>query len=69
MDVTMPVVIGRAVDFGITGYETREALDANEALFTRMEAVRREAGRRMGLGDVSKSVAPKFALVKPPRAI
>lgn len=67
MDVTMPVVIGRAADFGITGYETREELDANKALFEKMEAVRLQAGTLMGMGDVSQSVAPKFGLFAPPR--
>ena len=67
MDVTMPMMIARAADFGITGYETREELDANEALFARMEAIRLEAGRRMGLGDVAKSVTPKIGLLAPAR--
>jgi len=68
MDVTMPVVIGRASDFGLTGGETREELDANRDLFARMESVRLQAGELMGLGDVSRSVAPKFALFAPPAA-
>ncbi len=65
MDVTMPVVIGRAKDFGITGYETREALDANTDLFAKMESIRLQAGEKMGMGDVSKSVMPKFGLFAP----
>jgi len=32
-----------------------------------MEAIRVQAGRLMGLGDVSKSVVPKIALLAPPR--
>lgn len=63
MDVTMPVVIGLAEDFGITGYETRDELDANTALLEHIERVRRLAGERMGMGDVAKSVTPKFALL------
>ncbi|MFT5448831.1 MAG: 4-oxalomesaconate tautomerase [Gammaproteobacteria bacterium] len=65
MDVTMPVVMGRAKDFGVTGYETMAELDENKALFAKMELVRLQAGERMGLGDVSKSVRPKFALFAP----
>ena len=65
MDVTMPVVIGRAIDFGITGYEDRDALDLNKPLFKKIEAVRLKAAALMGLGDASKSVAPKFALLAP----
>ena len=61
-------MIARAQDFGVTGYETREELDADAELLARMERVRREAGRRMGLGDVTRSVTPKVALLAPPRA-
>ncbi|WP_170791707.1 4-oxalomesaconate tautomerase [Ruegeria lacuscaerulensis] len=67
MDVAMPMVIARAADFGLTGYESAEELDANLAFFDRMEAVRIEAGERMGMGDVSKSVTPKFGLMAPAR--
>ncbi len=67
MDVAMPIAIARATDFGLTGYETAEALDANGDFYARMEPIRREAGRRMGMGDVEKSVTPKFALLAPPR--
>ncbi|WP_434055170.1 MAG: 4-oxalomesaconate tautomerase [Roseibium sp.] len=67
MDVAMAMVIGRAEDFGITGYESAAELDANKALFEKMEAVRLTAGERMGLGDVTKSVIPKFGLLAPSR--
>ncbi|AXT27099.1 4-oxalomesaconate tautomerase [Ruegeria sp. AD91A] len=67
MDVAMPMVIARAADFGLTGYESAEELDANHTFFDRMEAVRIEAGDRMGMGDVSKSVTPKFGLIAPAR--
>lgn len=63
IDVAMPMMIARAADLGISGYETREVLDENADLFDRMEAMRLEAGRRMGLGDVSKSVVPKIGLL------
>ena len=68
VDVAMPMMIGRAEDLGITGHETIEELDANRALFARMEKLRLEAGRRMGFGDVSKSVTPKVGLLARPRA-
>ena len=68
MDVAMPMVIARATDFGITGYESREEIDANRALFDAIERVRIEAGARMGLGDVAKSVTPKFGLLAAPRS-
>lgn len=65
MDVAMPMVIARADSFGLTGYETAAELDENTDFFARMEAVRIEAGKRMGMGDVSKSVTPKFGLLAP----
>lgn len=68
IDVAVPMVIARAADFGLSGYETREELDADTAFFARMEAIRREAGERMGLGDVSNKVVPKFAILAAPRA-
>lgn len=67
MDVAMPVVIARAESIGLTGYESQEELDENRAFLDRMEAIRLEAGKRMGMGDVGKSVTPKFAIVAPAR--
>ncbi|MCB2101503.1 MAG: 4-oxalomesaconate tautomerase [Rhodobacterales bacterium] len=68
MDVAMPLVIARAADFGLTGYESREVLDADTDFFARMEAMRLKAGEMMGMGDVSKSVTPKVGLVAPAAA-
>lgn len=67
MDVAMPMVIARAQDFGLTGHETAVELDENRAFFDRMEQIRQQAGARMGLGDVSASVTPKFGLLAPPQ--
>ena len=67
MDVAMPIVIARASDFGLTGHESAAELDANKDFFARMEKIRIEAGTRMGMGDVTKSVAPKFGLLAPAR--
>jgi len=68
LDVAMPVVLARAADFGLTGYEDAADLDANREFYGRMEPIRRIAGERMGMGDVSGSVTPKFAVLAPPRA-
>lgn len=68
LDVAMPVVLARATDFGLTGYESAEELDADRAFFDRMEAIRLKAGAAMGMGDVSKSVTPKFAIIAPAQA-
>ena len=67
IDVAMPMVIARAESFGLTGTESREELDENRAFFEKMEPLRLKAGEMMGLGDVSKSVIPKFGLLAPPR--
>ena len=67
IDVAMPMCIARASDFGLTGYESAAELDANREFYARMEPIRIKAGRRMGLGDVTKSVTPKFGLVAPAR--
>ena len=63
MDVAMPMVIARAEDFGLTGYESREVLDKNTALFAHMEQIRLAAAIEMGMGDCTESVTPKFGLV------
>jgi 2-methylaconitate cis-trans-isomerase PrpF len=65
MDVAMPLVIAKAADFGLSGYETAEELDNNRDFFAKMEAIRVEAGAAMGMGDVTKSVTPKFGLLAP----
>jgi len=63
VDFAMPMVIAKASDFGLSGYESREDLDANKALFEKIETVRLSAARLMGMGDCSESVMPKFGLV------
>ena len=68
MDVAMPVVMARADAFGLTGHESREDLDSKTDFFAQMESVRLKAGAAMGMGDVSKSVTPKFAVLAPARA-
>ena len=63
IDVAMPMVLVRAADLGRTGYEAPPELDGDAEFMATMEAIRREAGLRMGLGDVSRSVVPKFGLL------
>lgn len=67
MDVAMPMMIARAADLGITGYESAAELDANADLMARIEAIRLKAGTMMGLGDVAQSVMPKVGLLAPAR--
>jgi len=65
IDAAMPLMILRARDLGLHGGESPIELDANADLLERLEALRRAAGRMMGLGDVSNSVIPKPVLVSP----
>lgn len=63
LDISMPVVFVRAVDMGITGYETPEELDSNNNLFEKLELIREEASQAMGLGSCKGNVIPKIAAV------
>ncbi len=67
VDIAMPLVMMRAADLGKTGYESAAELDADRQLMARMETIRRKAGVLMGMGDVSKMVVPKLALLAKPR--
>ena len=65
IDNGMPVVVMRAADFGKTGYETPEELEADAELKARIEAIRLKVGPMMNLGDVAKKTVPKMCLVAP----
>jgi 4-oxalomesaconate tautomerase len=65
IDNGMPCVIMRAADFGLTGAESREALEGDETLKARIEAIRLLAGSKMNLGDVTTASVPKMTLVSP----
>ncbi len=67
IDNGMPTVVMRAADMGMTGQETREALEVNEALKAKLESIRLKAGPLMNLGDVSDKSVPKMTMVSPPR--
>jgi len=66
VDNGMPVVVARASDLGLTGYEPAEHLDHHEVA-GRVQALRLAAGKLMGLGDVSGLSVPKTTLVSAPR--
>ena len=67
IDYATPMLLVRATDFGLAGDESPAELDANTALLARLEEIRREAGRRMGLGDVAGRVIPKIGLLSTAR--
>ncbi len=66
IDNGMPCVILRASDFGISGQESREELEANADLKVRLETIRLQAGPLMKLGDVAEASVPKMVLVSVP---
>jgi 4-oxalomesaconate tautomerase len=67
IDNGMPVVVLRAADFSLSGYESPDELEANSDLKARVESIRLQAGKLMNLGDVGDKTVPKMTLVAPPR--
>lgn len=67
IDNGMPVVLLRAADVGRSGQESREALDADSELKSRLESIRLQAGPRMNLGDVTQRSVPKMTLIAEPQ--
>jgi 4-oxalomesaconate tautomerase len=66
IDNGMPVVLMRATDLGFSGRESCPKLEAAIEPLAKIEAIRLDAGRRMGLGDVKEAVVPKMCLVSEP---
>jgi 4-oxalomesaconate tautomerase len=66
IDNGMPMVLVRAADMGVSGYEGVAELNANEALKAKLEALRLSVGPLMGLGDVKARSYPKMCLVAAP---
>ncbi len=67
IDNGMPVVLLEAVEFGVAGDESPTELESRADLAADVETVRLEAGRLMGLGDVSEQTVPKVFLLSAPR--
>jgi 4-oxalomesaconate tautomerase len=68
IDNGMPVVLLSAEALGVSGYESRDALNANAELKKKLESIRLQAGPAMNLGNVAKKVVPKMCLVAAPKA-
>ena len=66
VDNGMPAVVVDAASFGKTGRESVAELEADEELNKRVQQLRLEAGKAMGLGEVSGTTVPKITLVAPP---
>lgn len=65
VDCAMPMMILRAAELGASADAAPAEIDGDKPLLARIEAIRMEAGRRMGFGDVTDSVVPKVGLVGP----
>jgi hypothetical protein len=63
VDATNPMVFVRARDLALVGTEAPAAIDADRALAARLEAIRVEAARLMGMPP--SPALPKIALVAP----
>lgn len=68
VDNGMPCVVMRAADLGIDGTETPDALEANDDLRAKLEAIRLKVGPMMNLGDVTSKSVPKMTMVSKPLA-
>jgi 2-methylaconitate cis-trans-isomerase PrpF len=66
VDAAMPVVLIRASDLGKTGYEKPAEFSADREFMRRLEALRIEAGKLMGIPDAADRVIPKPVLIAPP---
>ena len=67
VDAAVPMIIARAADMGLNGYELPDEIDANRSFFAKLERIRVAASHAMGLGDPTGSVVPKFCIVSPAR--
>lgn len=66
LDAGTPMVLMKAADLGVTGLEDAAFFETHKDLMAKIEAIRLEAGLRMGLGDVKNSVLPKVGLLSKP---
>ena len=63
IDAAQTIVLLKAQDLGMRGDENEAFFRENTALMAKLEAIRMEAGRRAGMGDVSESVLPKIGIL------
>ncbi len=69
IDAANPAVFFTAGDLGLTGGELPDAIEAMPGMMARLEALRRLAGMRMGLGATPDAVglaAPRIAVLAAP---
>jgi 2-methylaconitate cis-trans-isomerase PrpF len=68
VDAAIPMIIARAEEMGKTGYESPDEINADAAFFERLERIRIAASHKMGMGDPTGSVVPKFCIISKPRS-
>ncbi|MFC5356809.1 4-oxalomesaconate tautomerase [Azospirillum himalayense] len=66
IDAAIPVMLVRAADLGKTGHEPMDSYRLDRGFMARLEALRVEAGRRMGFANAAGMVIPKPVLLAPP---
>jgi 2-methylaconitate cis-trans-isomerase PrpF len=70
VDATNPIVMVDSADVGLNATEQPDKLEATPGLLARLEAIRRAAGVRMGLGATPEAVpqaVPKIVVVGDPQ--
>jgi 2-methylaconitate cis-trans-isomerase PrpF len=65
VDAAIPVMLVRAADLGKSGHETADSYRADPPFMAQLEAMRIEAGRRMGFPNAAAMVIPKPVLIAP----
>jgi 2-methylaconitate cis-trans-isomerase PrpF len=67
LDAGSVMMLVKASDFGLEGTEKDDYFEKHPDLMFKLEGMRLEAGRRAGMGDVSKSVLPKIGILSKAR--
>jgi hypothetical protein len=67
VDAAIPMIVARAADMGKTAYESPAEINADKAFFERLEKIRIAASHKMGMGDPTGSVVPKFCIISKAR--
>jgi 4-oxalomesaconate tautomerase len=67
IDAGQTMVLLKAADLGMKGDEDEAFFKENTALMAKLEAIRLEAGRRAGMGDVKDNVLPKIGILSAPK--
>lgn len=69
IDATSPIVYVAAADFGLTGAEPPDEIEAKRDILPKLDRIRRAAGVMMGLADAPEKIGlqtPRIAMVAAP---